>query len=88
KNNPKARTEWAVETVKKASVLVEGGAFTLQQFIDAQLWDEIRLLKTASELSEGVLAPKIRAQPLKKVSLQKDALHLFRNKALMPQTNF
>ena len=70
------------------SVLVEGGAFTLQQFIDAQLWDEIRLLKTASELSEGLLAPKIRAQPLKKVLLHKDALHLFRNKALMPQTNF
>lgn len=69
------------------SVLVEGGAFTLQQFIDAQLWDEIRLLKTTSELSTGVVAPKVSQQPQEKVALQSDWLHRFRNKVSVPQTN-
>jgi diaminohydroxyphosphoribosylaminopyrimidine deaminase / 5-amino-6-(5-phosphoribosylamino)uracil reductase len=43
----------------RACLLVEGGANLLQQFLDAGLWDEIRVIKSAGVLGEGVAAPGI-----------------------------
>jgi len=40
------------------SVLVEGGASIHNAFIDARIWDEIRLGIGPNELNEGVLAPQ------------------------------
>ncbi len=42
------------------SLLVEGGAVVLQQFIDAQLWDECRVLKSKSYLYDGVKGPQLK----------------------------
>lgn len=42
-----------------ASVLVEGGATTLQTFYDSNLWDEARIFTTHTNLVHGVAAPKI-----------------------------
>lgn len=42
---------------QKASLLVEGGAQLLQQFIDQGLWDEIRLIEHPGRLESGVKAP-------------------------------
>lgn len=39
------------------SVLVEGGTKILQQFINAQLWDEIIQIKTPVLLNSGIMAP-------------------------------
>ena len=40
------------------SVLIEGGAKTLQPFIDADLYDEARIFRTNEKLKEGLVAPK------------------------------
>lgn len=41
------------------SLIVEGGANLLQQFIDKGLWDEARIFETENLLSEGIFAPKV-----------------------------
>lgn len=43
------------------SVLVEGGSQVLQSFLDANLWDEARVLQSAAILGQGVAAPTISA---------------------------
>lgn len=44
------------------SVLIEGGAQTLQSFIDAQLWDEARVITGRNEFQSGTKAPLIRGE--------------------------
>ena len=41
------------------SVIIEGGAKTLQHFIDEDLFDEVRIFFTNEKLNEGLSAPKI-----------------------------
>lgn len=41
------------------SVIVEGGTYTIDQFIKNNLWDEARVFTSSTELIEGVDAPKI-----------------------------
>ena len=45
------------------SVLVEGGAQTLQSFLDADLWDEIYIEHSGLWLGGGVAAPQIKTDP-------------------------
>ena len=45
------------------SLLVEGGAQTLQSFIDADLWDEMYIERSPLRLGEGVKAPQIQTDP-------------------------
>ena len=42
-----------------SSILVEGGSFTIQQFIDQKVFDEIRIFKTNKKLISGTRAPII-----------------------------
>ena len=44
---------------KKQSLLVEGGARTLQSFLDAGLWDELCVETAPFSLGEGVRAPQL-----------------------------
>jgi diaminohydroxyphosphoribosylaminopyrimidine deaminase/5-amino-6-(5-phosphoribosylamino)uracil reductase len=48
-----------LNSFKINTLLVEGGAFTLNKFIDSNLWDEAYVYKTEVELSEGIPAPII-----------------------------
>ena len=41
------------------SILVEGGANTLADFIEAELWDEARVFTSGQEFQEGIAAPDI-----------------------------
>lgn len=45
------------------SLLVEGGAQTLQSFLDADLWDEVYIERSPIILGDGVAAPKIKTDP-------------------------
>ena len=45
---------------KLQSVIIEGGAKTLQHFIDADLWDEARIFVTKTKLKSGLKGPKIK----------------------------
>ena len=47
----------------ESSILVEGGAQTLQSFIDADLWDEMYIERTQQVLGDGVAAPKVPTDP-------------------------
>jgi diaminohydroxyphosphoribosylaminopyrimidine deaminase/5-amino-6-(5-phosphoribosylamino)uracil reductase len=41
------------------SILVEGGKFTLDAFLQQNLFDEIRVFKTENNLGEGLPAPAL-----------------------------
>ncbi len=45
------------------SLLVEGGAQTLQSFLDADLWDEAFIERSPMFLGSGVKAPQIQTDP-------------------------
>lgn len=56
------------------TLLVEGGAFTLQKFIDASLWDEARIIDCPARLKEGIKAPDIEGTLSKKTKIGNDVL--------------
>ena len=49
--------------VEFQSVLVEGGAQTLQFFLDSDLWDEVFVERTEIVLGDGVRAPELKTDP-------------------------
>lgn len=54
-------TELATRQIQ--SVIVEGGSFTLQQFIDKNLWDEVIIIKNRKlNLRQGTSAPTFKDQ--------------------------
>ena len=61
------------------SVIIEGGAKTLQLFIDAGLWDEARVFRGETVFNEGILAPKLAGEPVKQEKIGNDELLIFRN---------
>lgn len=65
------------------SVLIEGGAFLLQSFIDEGLWDEARVI-TNEELSigEGLPAPVLKQHTLeRKENILSDSIKYYKNKS-------
>jgi diaminohydroxyphosphoribosylaminopyrimidine deaminase/5-amino-6-(5-phosphoribosylamino)uracil reductase len=63
-----------------SSVIIEGGAKTLQTFIDEDLWDEARVFIGNSEFKEGVKAPKLNGQLVSEVTILEDRLLIFKQK--------
>lgn len=61
------------------SILVEGGAVTLQSFIENNIWDEAFVFKGEALLKEGVKAPFIKPKTSQKHRIKKDTLQIFRN---------
>lgn len=62
------------------SVIIEGGSFTLQQFIDANIWDECIIIKNENlKLSNGTLAPKLSKTPSKTEKLRDNDVFYFNN---------
>ncbi len=62
------------------SILIEGGAKTLQKFIDLQLWDEARVFTTPCRLENGIEAPKINGISTKKINIMGDKLDIIKPK--------
>ncbi|MFT3844603.1 MAG: bifunctional diaminohydroxyphosphoribosylaminopyrimidine deaminase/5-amino-6-(5-phosphoribosylamino)uracil reductase RibD [Lacibacter sp.] len=71
----------ALYELKIQSVLVEGGATLLQHFIDADLWDEARVIQNEHlQIGEGLSAPVLKNQLLlEKEQLQSDAIYYYVN---------
>jgi diaminohydroxyphosphoribosylaminopyrimidine deaminase / 5-amino-6-(5-phosphoribosylamino)uracil reductase len=61
------------------SVIIEGGAQTLQTFIDANLWDEARVFIGNCTFKKGVKAPILNTSPFKKEKIGTDELLIIRN---------
>lgn len=63
------------------SVIVEGGRKTLDRFLEADLYDEVRILVGNKIWGEGVPAPSLPAQPSKELSVAGDTVkYIFRQK--------
>jgi diaminohydroxyphosphoribosylaminopyrimidine deaminase/5-amino-6-(5-phosphoribosylamino)uracil reductase len=44
------------------SVIIEGGVYTLNTFIEAGLWDEARIFTGGAQLTSGIKAPTVRGR--------------------------
>lgn len=62
------------------SVIVEGGAKVLQAFIDANCWDEARVLTGTSRFLAGLKAPQLTGLPVSEESFGRDQIHYYRNR--------
>ncbi|GAB4158512.1 MAG: bifunctional diaminohydroxyphosphoribosylaminopyrimidine deaminase/5-amino-6-(5-phosphoribosylamino)uracil reductase RibD [Winogradskyella sp.] len=61
------------------SVIVEGGAYTLQTFIDEDLWDEARLFIGKIQFKEGLKAPKFKGRLVAEQHIVDDCLKIYTN---------
>lgn len=61
------------------SLIVEGGAITLNEFLQADLWDEARVFSGVKEFKGGIKAPKLSLPPYKTENILKDRLCWYRN---------
>ena len=62
------------------SVLVEGGRFTLQQFIDAGIWDEAIIIRNKNlELENGTHAPNFPAKSYKTEIFRNNNVKFYKN---------
>lgn len=61
------------------SVIIEGGKKTLQKFIDANLWDEARIITGQTNLEDGIEAPKVSGQLFKQFDFAGDQVSFYRN---------
>lgn len=65
-----------------SSVLVEGGAQLLQEFIDQNLWDEARVFIGQKQFMSGLKAPTLNHTPSSKESIASDQLIIHHNHTL------
>ncbi|REH48739.1 diaminohydroxyphosphoribosylaminopyrimidine deaminase [Tenacibaculum gallaicum] len=61
------------------SVIIEGGAQTLQTFIDANLWDEAKVFIGDVSFGEGVKRPIINTKLSSEEKIDNDILRIYRN---------
>lgn len=61
------------------SVIIEGGAKTLETFIKSGLWDEARIFTGAADLPGGIPSPLISGTLLREERIGEDGLRIYRN---------
>ncbi|MDO6605461.1 bifunctional diaminohydroxyphosphoribosylaminopyrimidine deaminase/5-amino-6-(5-phosphoribosylamino)uracil reductase RibD [Arenibacter palladensis] len=61
------------------SVIIEGGAKTLQSFIDSELWDEARIFKGKNKFGEGLESPRIHGFLQSETQIESDILTLLKH---------
>ncbi len=61
------------------SVIIEGGAKTLQSFIDENLWDEARIFTGNVTFKDGISAPKFNGRLFSETQILNDTLHIYVN---------
>lgn len=64
----------------KSSLLVEGGANLINQFMELGLWDEARVLESPVLLNNGIPAPTILNSPPREMYIGLDKLMIHTNK--------
>ncbi len=60
------------------SILVEGGAFTLNEFIKNNCWDEARIIEGVSTLNKGLMAPKPSGQIIDQYNMGDDLITIWK----------
>ena len=64
---------------KIQSVIIEGGRFTLNKFLEEDVWDEVRVFKADTKIVDGIRAPKLKSKYCKKTKVGDDTLYFFKN---------
>lgn len=64
---------------KVLSVIIEGGADTINRFIAANLWDEARVFIAPVQIGNGITAPKVGGRVYEKMKLADDSLSIILN---------
>ena len=67
---------------KILSIIVEGGAKTLFNFIDSGVWDEMRVFKTKEKLGDGIKGPRSKHKASKKFDVGDNKLEYYLNKGV------
>jgi diaminohydroxyphosphoribosylaminopyrimidine deaminase/5-amino-6-(5-phosphoribosylamino)uracil reductase len=62
------------------SVIIEGGLYTMNSFIEAGLWDEARIFTGGANLDQGIKAPCLSGTSDRELLLGKDRLSIWYNK--------
>lgn len=62
---------------KIQSLIVEGGPFVLNQFLEAELWDEARVFTSQNKFVEGIYAPVLTTHPDEQYHLESDQLAIY-----------
>ncbi|MNU82414.1 2,5-diamino-6-ribosylamino-4(3H)-pyrimidinone 5'-phosphate reductase [compost metagenome] len=65
-----------------SSVIIEGGAFTLTQFIESGLWDEALVIVGENEFKSGMKAPVLSKMLSRQIPFGKDLLNYYHNYTL------
>ncbi|WP_017259313.1 bifunctional diaminohydroxyphosphoribosylaminopyrimidine deaminase/5-amino-6-(5-phosphoribosylamino)uracil reductase RibD [Pedobacter arcticus] len=60
------------------SLIIEGGAKTLQTFIDVNLWDEARVFTASEFWGEGIKAPLIKGKTVESTTIGSNQLHIIK----------
>lgn len=61
------------------SVIIEGGAKTLQTFIDENLWDEARVFTGNTSFKNGIKAPDFKGNLISEETILTDILKIYKN---------
>lgn len=61
------------------SIIIEGGAKTLQTFIDEQLWDEARVFIGQNVFKDGIKAPVFEGKLISEEKILSDTLKIYKN---------
>jgi len=61
------------------SVIIEGGANILNQFIQGNLWDEARVFTSADSWVDGISSPIINGSITEEYYIEKDKLTIYKN---------
>ena len=61
------------------SLIVEGGAITLNEFLKAGFWDEARVFYGDIKLGGGIKAPKLQGTVDKEETILNDSLIWYKN---------
>ncbi|MEX2350644.1 MAG: bifunctional diaminohydroxyphosphoribosylaminopyrimidine deaminase/5-amino-6-(5-phosphoribosylamino)uracil reductase RibD [Flavobacteriaceae bacterium] len=61
------------------SVIIEGGAKTIQTFIDSNLWDEARIFTGKKVLKNGIKSPALNNKISQIIQISEDQLSLYYN---------
>ncbi len=62
---------------KIQSLIVEGGSFVLNKFMEENLWDEARVFSGPTKFGAGIFAPTLNLSPTETLSIQEDTLRIY-----------
>lgn len=61
------------------SIIIEGGAKTIQTFVNENIWDEARVFKGQKSFTRGIEAPKFKGKLILEKTFITDTLKIYKN---------